>query len=354
MVFKDLKDELHSPLPTNIEINDIEELLNAAQVEREPESQDPRDNWHDDLLSSDLILTTEWPEPKWAVPNLLPAGLSILGGAPKVGKSFLGMQMTLAVVSGGVFLDRKVEAGPALYFALEDPPRRLQERMRKQGWVQGLPADFLTLGSFEERIGDLRTGGAERIARQIERKGYRLVVIDTFSRALLGDQNDVREMTAWMSPLQEIAHNCSCAVLLIDHHRKNGGFENNVVADIMGSTAKGAMVDTALGLYKERGENTAELAISGREVPEKTIHLVMDWETGFWAEDDDDRLTWQQKETIHTLNDLGPSSTTELAIAIYGDKGKRGIVFNHLKSLCRKGYVIKNGHSYAISNGESL
>jgi len=238
-----------------------------------------------DLLTADNILSTDWPETVWAVPGLLPVGLTILAGAPKVGKSWLALQFAQAVAAGGVVFGLRVEAGPVLYLALEDPPRRLQERMKKQNWPLGLDADFMTVGSFINKIGDLRNGGGERLARQIERRGYRLVAVDTLSRAVAGDQNDVAEMTAWLTPIQEIAHVKNCSIILIDHHRKSGGFYQDAIADILGSTGKGAMADTAIGLYRERGKIGAKLVITGREVIERTLDLRMDWFTGCWQLD---------------------------------------------------------------------
>ena len=72
------------------------------------------------LLTADKILTTDWPEPTWAVPELLPVGLSILAGKPKLGKSWMALQIAQAVASGGRALNKQVEAGPVLYLALED------------------------------------------------------------------------------------------------------------------------------------------------------------------------------------------------------------------------------------------
>jgi hypothetical protein len=46
---------------------------------------------------------------------------------------------------------------------------------------------------------------------------------------------------------------------LIDHHRNSGGFNPDAIGDILGSTAKGAMADTVIGLYKERGKSGARL-----------------------------------------------------------------------------------------------
>lgn len=134
------------------------------------------------VLSADVLLTSDWPEPRWAIPDLLPAGLTNAAGRPKVGKSWLLLQIALSVATGGIALGRRVEKGAVLYLALEDPPRRLAERMKKQGWPVGkTDADFLTLGGFAEQVGDLRKGGATTLARQIEARVYRLVVVDTLS-----------------------------------------------------------------------------------------------------------------------------------------------------------------------------
>ena len=54
-----------------------------------------------------------------------------MGGAPKLGKSWMALGLGIAVASGGrAFGSVPVEAGDALYLALEDSPRRLQSRLR--------------------------------------------------------------------------------------------------------------------------------------------------------------------------------------------------------------------------------
>ena len=309
-----------------------------------PENERPLD-----LLSADAILQTEWAEPVWAIPNLLPVGLAILAGAPKLGKSWLGLQIAFSIASGGIALGERVEAGPVLYLALEDPARRLKDRMTKQGWTRGLPAEFMPIGKFADEIKDLTNGGGERLARQIETRGYRLVVIDTLSRAIPSgkDQRDVGDMTTALTPLQEIAHAHSCAVLMIDHHRKignGGGGAPDAIADILGSTAKGAMTDTAWGLYRERGKAGARLVITGREVEEKNLALKMDWTRGYWnVEGDADALeiTARRQEILNALKTLGAARLRDIAEAI---DQNRGNTYQRLQDLTNAGLVaVKNG-----------
>ena len=66
------------------------------------------------------LLDTEFPEPKWSIPDLIPEGLTIIGGRPKVGKSWLLLQASIAVGSGGMFFGKRVERGIVLYVAFEE------------------------------------------------------------------------------------------------------------------------------------------------------------------------------------------------------------------------------------------
>jgi DNA-binding transcriptional ArsR family regulator len=295
-----------------------------------------------DLLTADQILTAPWPEPVWAVPHLLPAGLTILAGRPKVGKSWLALQVARAVAAGGHVLAQRVEPGPVLYLALEDNPRRLQGRMARQGWPSGLPADFMPLGQFTQQIDDLRAGGGERLAAHVERVGYRLVVIDTLSRSCSGDQNDVEQMTRALAPLQEMAHATNCAVLMVDHHRKGFRLNPDAVGDILGSTAKGAMADNIWGLYRNKNKKGARLTVIGRDIAERTLVLAMDWPTGSWrVEGDADalELTQRRQEILDALEMLGPASLADIAGAI---GQPRSNTHRRLQHLANAGLVLRH------------
>lgn len=292
-----------------------------------------------DLLTADEILGTAWPEPAWVIPGLLPAGLTILAGRPKTGKSWLMLQIAQAVAAGGVALGEEVASGSVLYLALEDPPQRLQSRMRRQRWSMGLPAEFMPLGRFVDQLGDLRAGGGERLARQIRVKRYRLVVIDTLSRAVGGDQSDVSEMTLALSPLQEMAHAFNCAVVMIDHHRKGFGTNPDAVADILGSTAKGALADCIWGLYRERGKSSAKLAITGRDVEERVLKLSWDGFLGCWHVEGDAfelELTERRQEILSALETLGQARLADIVEAIGQDKSN---TYKRLQDLVAAGKV---------------
>ncbi|MFZ5915525.1 MAG: AAA family ATPase [Chloroflexota bacterium] len=292
------------------------------------------------LLSAGDILTTVWPEPVWAVPGLLPTGLGILAGRPKVGKSWLAMQLAQAVATGGHALGERIEPGAVLYLALEDSPQRLKDRLGRQAWPLNAMADFMPLGQFVDEVGDLRNGGGERLATQIERVGYRLVVIDTLSRSCYGDQNDVQAMTRALTPLQEMAHGRNCAILMVDHHRKGFGADPDAIGDILGSTAKGAMADTAWGLYRERGKGNARLQVTGRDIEERNLALTWDYLTGCWQLDGDAdalEMTERRQEILDALMTLGRARMIDIAKSMGQDKSN---TYRRLQDLVTVGLVL--------------
>ena len=78
------------------------------------------------------LMAREIPPVRWIVPGIVPEGMALLAGKPKLGKSWLALGLCVAVASGVVaFGTVRVEKGAALYLALEDNDRRLQFRLAK-------------------------------------------------------------------------------------------------------------------------------------------------------------------------------------------------------------------------------
>ncbi len=70
------------------------------------------------------------PEPiKFCIDTLLPQGLCILGGAPKVGKSWLVLDICVRVAKGEDVWGLKTHRGVVLYLCLEDSLNRLSGRL---------------------------------------------------------------------------------------------------------------------------------------------------------------------------------------------------------------------------------
>lgn len=111
---------------------------------------------------------------EYLVDGLLTPGLYILGGSPKVGKSWMALQLCLAVCGGKAFLGRATRKSEVLYLALEDGPQRLHSRALR---LADAAPDGLHLCHRAAPIGQ----GLERQieAQLAEHPHIRLVVLDT-------------------------------------------------------------------------------------------------------------------------------------------------------------------------------
>lgn len=139
------------------------------------------------VYSAAQLMSTVLREPRWALPGLIPEGVSLLAGPPKLGKSFFVLGLALEIARGGaVFGTIPVEQGAVLYAALEDTEHRIQRRL--EGMLNGSPAPenlYIThhLGQgadmtelLEEWLGD--------------REDPRLIVIDVLSKVTTVTRNN--------------------------------------------------------------------------------------------------------------------------------------------------------------------
>lgn len=291
------------------------------------------------IVNGKDLMAMAFPEPAWLVENLIPAGMTILAGPPKKGKSWFALELAFAVCGGGVFLGRKVQTGKVLFCALEDSPRRFKDRLQKQGWTAAALENLdVIFGRDFQRLFGGQNGLATFTAVA---GGYPLVVVDTISRAFhIRDWNDAAQVTAVLSPLQEATSESGVNLLCLDHHKKRNGFDPNPIEDILGSVSKSGVADTILGLYKESGKPGAKLAVVGRDVEECTLDLHFDAFAGCWVETSArDLLTDLQKETIEVIKKFNGGATL---IEIVNATGRDKSTLNReLKFLMERGFIRK-------------
>ena len=92
----------------------------------------------------------------------------------------------------------------------------------------------------------------------------------------------------------------------------------------MGSTAKSAVADAALGLYKEQGKAGAVLKVTGRDIEEQELALSWDVVTCCWQLEgtvEEVSLRGRKGDVLAALRDAGDALTlTELASLTNLDK----------------------------------
>jgi hypothetical protein len=282
------------------------------------------------------------PPTRWTIEGILPEGLNMLIGKPKLGKSLLALQWALDIVNGRlVFGQHSVIPGEVLYLNLDDPNQaRLQERQRammdgtrQRGLLWCYEAPPLSQGLL---------GSLDQALEQYP--GIRTVIIDTWARVSKSHDQGAdwyKQDVTELGELSKWAYEHRLTVLLIHHQRK--GRTEDIIDSALGSTGVGGTIDSMLAFLRpNRGTRTATLSGLGRSFKEDLSINIRQQENGAWALQGRgySGLTPEKQAIVTLLREKGPLAAKAIADAL--EKGLDGIQ-KHLTELRAVGWVIPVG-----------
>ena len=205
---------------------------------------------------------------RFFVDGLITSGLYILAGYPKVGKSWLALDICLSIATGRDVLSATTIKGTALYLCLEDSKARMQDRLYE---LTDEPADDLHFVLMADKIG---SGIEEQIESFVmQHRDTCVVFIDTLQmirgtsidNAYAADYND-------LSSLKAVADKLGIAIVLVHHLRKTK--DADPFNMISGTTGISGCADGSFVLIKsKRSEHKATLHCTGRDIEDKEIGL---------------------------------------------------------------------------------
>lgn len=228
------------------------------------------------ITASDLQATYIEP-PQWLIPDVLPQGLAILCASSKVGKSWMSLQMCLAISSGANFLDFPTNKADCLYLSLEDGLYRLKGRITKlleQG--QKAPPNLYLSVRVDPLDGDLIKQLDEELE---EHPNIKLIIIDTLQKVRgIAKKNELAYATDYreLGALKEYADKKRICIFLVHHLRKMAD-ESDVFNMISGSNGIMGVCDQIfiIGKKKRQDEN-ATLYMTGRDIRQQEIVINFD------------------------------------------------------------------------------
>ena len=222
------------------------------------------------LYSCEYVMDTALKKTPFIVDRLLATGLYILAGAPKVGKSWLVLDLCLSVAEGRDFLGHRTEKGRVVYLALEDSLIRLQNRVYE---FTDEPAENLDFALLANTIGN---GLEEQLeALKEKRSDLKLVVIDTLQKVRSGTDMSYAADYNELSSLKRLADKMEIALLLVHHTRKN--YDADPFNMISGTTGLSGCVDGSFVLAEaKRGSRKGKLVCVGRDIENQELCVVFD------------------------------------------------------------------------------
>lgn len=220
------------------------------------------------------MLLRSFPPTTEIVPSVLPAGSAILAAPPKSGKTFMALEIALAVAAGGRALGSiEIQRGDVLFLALENNSRSLQRRMALVApGIELRPGAFTyaTMAPNAPRMPQAETDLRQWADTASE---PRLIVIDTL--AVFRENRHRRDPYAVdyedIRPLTILAHERDIAIMLLHHTRKLEAADP--LATVSGSYGLTGAANTVWVLRRERGEHDAALFVTGHDVEEQELAL---------------------------------------------------------------------------------
>ena len=229
--------------------------------------------------SCEEIMTTVYKPIEFVVDGLLAQGLYILAGAPKVGKSWLALDMCLSIAKGEKVLGQETAQGTALYLCLEDSYARIQNRLYE---ITDKPTENLHFTVMSESIG---SGLEEQIENfKKEHSDLKVVFIDTLQKVRNESESSYGTDYKELSVLKALADKLEITIVVVHHTRKCS--DSDPFNMISGSTGLSGCVDGSMVLIEsKRGSRKAKLYCVGRDIENQEINVV--FENSRWKVSDD-------------------------------------------------------------------
>lgn len=235
-----------------------------------------------ELISAYELVKKDLPPIRMVVGDCLPAGLVLLAGDPKAGKSLLMQHLAVCIALGEpAWGSLEVEAGDVLYIANEGGERSFRERLVRMLSGREAPKRML-MTTTNEPLGERLEFQLEMWLTSVE--SPRLVVIDTYSsvapetRGVNRHQEDYNALSA----LADLASRYPDTLFVVVHHTRKAESED-VMHRISGSQGMTAATDGNAVLSRHTAARRCVLSIRPRNAEESDLVLERDTETLCWS-----------------------------------------------------------------------
>ena len=218
-------------------------------------------------VNCEQLMTTPLRPIEFCIDGMISTGLFILAGAPKVGKSWLALDMALSIAKGETLLGRETKRGTALYLCLEDSYTRIQNRLFE---LTSEPSDNLHFAIMAGTLGGVLENQIENFKSQHD--DLKIIIIDTLQKIRSEDEASYATDYKELSVLKSLADKLQIAILLVHHTRKCR--DNDPFNMISGTTGISGCVDGSMVMVeKQRGSGEAFLHCVGRDIENLELHL---------------------------------------------------------------------------------
>lgn len=292
--------------------NEWQEWIEAAD-DNLPDVEDLADVWND-------------------MPELAPALIDgilrqghkmLIAGPSKAGKSFLQIELCIAIAEGRKWLGRSCAQGRVLYVNLELDRSSCLHRFKDAYMaLRWQPKNLSNIDIWNLRGKSVPMDKlAPKLIRRAQKKDYAAIIIDPIYKVITGDENSAEQMAKFCNQFDKICTELGCATIYCHHHSKGSQGGKRAMDRASGSGVFARDPDAQLDMI----ELTVPEAMKKQEENKAVcrackIYLDAHWD---WREDlSDDDLLNARSMLAYCENSLSDSQMAELNKQIEDEKRK--------------------------------
>jgi hypothetical protein len=254
----------------------------AAWARRDAEPVPTTERPHSARLGD--FLAIERGEYPYLIDRMVPAhGLTVLIGSSKIGKSFLALQMAIAVSTATDFMGITATGTPVptLFIEEEGGEHGLEWRLRKMA-TYAIAQDAPLYVWARPRLVLNTTEGIAALREEIEHTGAKLVIVGTLNATTKGiDENDA-SLGEFAHTIQDLAQELRVAIILPHHLNKAAsrtGKSTSIEDMLIGSRGSGSLIGAAesiIGIARKAKDDIGKLIIQPRESGNQELYFEID------------------------------------------------------------------------------
>ena len=331
----------------------VELHVSTAELEATTDGPQPLPVLHASALESE---TAQKP---WLIEQIWIRGaVGIVGGPPKLLKTWLALEMAVSVASGSPCLGTfPVHAsGPVLLFAAEDSQSKVHSRLESLARNHGFGLDQIDIQVITVDTLRLdRANDQERLAATVMLCKPVLLVLDPLVRLHSLDENQSGPMAALLGYFRALQRKTGTAIAIVHHARKNISSNTGAGYTLRGSGDLYAWVDSLICIQRRQdrvslvaehrsapGFGPLPIELAPSSVPDQGPYLRL-------ASAIVDELPKQDPLPARILEMLrrsdAPLTTDSMRSSLHV---RKQCVVDTLRRLCEEGLIVRDGNGYAL------
>jgi len=200
----------------------------------------------------------------------------LLTGPSKAGKSYMLLQLTLAIAEGREWLGWPCAHGRVLYVNLELDRASCLHRIRDLYGALGWPPSNIAnidLWNLRGKAVPMDTL-APKLIRRAHKRGYKAIIIDPIYKVITGDENAADKMAFFCNQFDRVCAELGAAVIYCHHHSKGAQGQKSARDRSSGSGVFARDPDAILDIIELNVTDTMRKAVSDREIADRVCGIL--------------------------------------------------------------------------------